>query len=125
MSATRQLAEALIARPSVTPQDAGCIDLIAARLAPLGFANEIIDSGPADFRVRNLWSKRPAALDGQEPAACTPPLSGSAHRFWHTGRGHQRIDQGDAAAGYVPVRSVRQARKAGRILSLRGPGSVT
>ena len=69
MSATRQLAEALIARPSVTPQDAGCIDLIAARLAPLGFANEIIDSGPADFRVRNLWSKRPAALDGQAQAA--------------------------------------------------------
>ena len=69
MSATRQLAEALIARPSVTPQDAGCIDLIAARLAPLGFANEIIDSGPADFRVRNLWSKRPAALDGQAQSA--------------------------------------------------------
>ena len=69
MSATRQLAEALIARPSVTPQDAGCIDLIAARLAPLGFANDIIDSGPADFRVRNLWSKRPAALDGQVQAA--------------------------------------------------------
>ena len=69
MSATRQLAEPLIARPSVTPQDAGCIDLIAARLAPLGFANEIIDSGPADFRVRNLWSKRPAALDGQAQAA--------------------------------------------------------
>ena len=69
MSATRQLAEALIARPSVTPQDAGCIDLIAARLAPLGFANDIIDSGPADFRVRNLWSKRPAALDGQAQAA--------------------------------------------------------
>ena len=69
MSATRQLAEALIARPSVTPQDAGCIDLIAARLAPLGFANDIIDSGPTDFRVRNLWSKRPAALDGQAQAA--------------------------------------------------------
>ena len=69
MSATRQLAEALIARPSVTPQDAGCIDLIAACLAPLGFANDIIDSGPADFRVRNLWSKRPAALDGQAQAA--------------------------------------------------------
>ena len=69
MSATRQLAEALIARPSVTPQDAGCIDLIAARLAPLGFVNEVIDSGPADFRVRNLWSKRPAAPVGQAQAA--------------------------------------------------------
>lgn len=58
---TRRLAEALIARPSITPQDAGCIELIQQRLAPLGFQGEIIDSGPADFRVRNLWSKRPAA----------------------------------------------------------------
>lgn len=63
MSTTRQLAEQLIARPSVTPQDAGCIDLIAQRLAPLGFVSEIMDSGPSDFRVRNLWSKRPFALD--------------------------------------------------------------
>ena len=68
-SATRALAEALIARPSVTPQDAGCIDLLAARLAPLGFVNEIIDSGPDSFRVRNLWSKRPAALSAPASAA--------------------------------------------------------
>ncbi|MDO5690969.1 MAG: succinyl-diaminopimelate desuccinylase [Pseudomonadota bacterium] len=69
MSATRQLAEALIARPSVTPRDAGCIDLIAGRLAPLGFVNEVIDSGPAEFRVRNLWLKRQAAFEGQAPDA--------------------------------------------------------
>ncbi len=69
MSATRQLAEQLIARPSVTPADAGCMDLIAGRLAPLGFVNEIIDSGPADFRVRNLWSKRTATPAGQTTAA--------------------------------------------------------
>ncbi len=69
MSATRQLAEALIARPSVTPEEAGCIDLIAARLAPLGFVAEVIDSGPADFRVRNLWCKRPAAGAGIAPEA--------------------------------------------------------
>ena len=68
-SATRALAEALIARSSVTPQDAGCIDLLAARLAPLGFVNEIIDSGPDSFRVRNLWSKRPAALSAPASAA--------------------------------------------------------
>jgi succinyl-diaminopimelate desuccinylase len=69
MPSTRRLAEALIACPSVTPHDAGCIDLIAARLAPLGFANEVIDSGPEHFRVRNLWSIRPSAQDGQAPAA--------------------------------------------------------
>jgi len=69
MSPTRLLAEQLIARPSVTPQDAGCIDLIAARLTPLGFVCEVIDSGPADFRVRNLWAKRPAALAHPAPDA--------------------------------------------------------
>ena len=58
MTPTRQLAEALIARPSVTPQDAGCIELIRERLAPLGFDSQTIDSGPDSFRVRNLWSKR-------------------------------------------------------------------
>ena len=32
MSATLQLTEALISRPSPTPNDGGCQDLIAARL---------------------------------------------------------------------------------------------
>jgi len=63
-SATRKLAEALIARRSVTPEDAGCMDLIGQRLAALGFQNEALDSGPADARVRNLWSKRTASRKG-------------------------------------------------------------
>ena len=40
MSPTLQLAQALIARPSVTPSDADCLDLIAQRLQALGFINE-------------------------------------------------------------------------------------
>jgi succinyl-diaminopimelate desuccinylase len=56
--ATLRLAEQLLACPSVTPNDAGCMDIIAARLQPLGFVCEWIDSGPDDFRVRNLWLKR-------------------------------------------------------------------
>ena len=36
-SRTLQLAEQLIARPSVTPDDAGCLSLLAERLSPLGF----------------------------------------------------------------------------------------
>ncbi|MDT8998777.1 succinyl-diaminopimelate desuccinylase [Paucibacter sp. APW11] len=53
---TFALLEQLIARPSVTPQDAGCLEIIAARLAPLGFGLERMDSGPDDFRVSNLWA---------------------------------------------------------------------
>jgi len=69
MTRTLHLAEQLIARPSVTPEDAGCLDLLAERLAPLGFALERMDSGPDSFRVSNLWAKRPAAQAGQEQAA--------------------------------------------------------
>jgi succinyl-diaminopimelate desuccinylase len=57
MNATLQLTEQLISRTSVTPEDAGCQALIAARLAPLGFVCETIVSGPDDFRVTNLWAK--------------------------------------------------------------------
>jgi len=60
MSRTLHLAEQLIALPSVTPDDAGCLQLLAQRLAPLGFINQAMDSGPESFRVSNLWSKRTA-----------------------------------------------------------------
>ena len=52
--ATLALACELIARPSVTPEDAGCLELIADRLAPLGFTLERIDGGG----VCNLWARR-------------------------------------------------------------------
>ena len=61
---TLRLAEQLIARPSVTPDDAGCMDILAAALQPLGFDCEFIESGPETFRVRNLWAKR-AGTSGQ------------------------------------------------------------
>jgi succinyl-diaminopimelate desuccinylase len=48
------LARELLARPSVTPDDAGCLDLIAARLVPLGFRLERFDHNG----VSNLWARR-------------------------------------------------------------------
>ncbi|HQZ01635.1 MAG TPA: succinyl-diaminopimelate desuccinylase [Thauera sp.] len=54
---TLTLARELIARPSVTPEDAGCLELIAARLRPLGFVCERIDTGG----VSNLWARRGSA----------------------------------------------------------------
>ena len=56
MSHTLQLTEQLMSRPSVTPDDAGCLEIMAARLKPLGFACERMDSGPDTFRVSNLWA---------------------------------------------------------------------
>ncbi len=69
-SRTLRLTEQLISRASNTPHDAGCQDLIAARLTPLGFVCETIVSGPESFRVINLWAKRaatPAGLAGAAP----------------------------------------------------------
>jgi len=54
MSATLELAQQLIACRSVTPDDAGCQPLLAARLAPLGFRAETI----ARNGTTNLWLRR-------------------------------------------------------------------
>ena len=51
---TLELAQALIARRSVTPEDAGCLDLIVQYLEPLGFTCERMDSNG----VANLWARR-------------------------------------------------------------------
>ncbi|TCT19310.1 succinyl-diaminopimelate desuccinylase [Thiobaca trueperi] len=54
MSPTLALACDLIARPSVTPDDAGCQALMAERLAAIGFRIEHLPFG----EVSNLWARR-------------------------------------------------------------------
>ncbi len=51
---TLALTRELISRRSVTPDDAGCQQLIAERLAPLGFTFEHIHRNGVD----NLWARR-------------------------------------------------------------------
>ncbi|OED38321.1 succinyl-diaminopimelate desuccinylase [Chromatiales bacterium (ex Bugula neritina AB1)] len=51
-NASIALAQALIKKPSVTPADAGCQQLLAKRLAALGFAIEPLPFG----EVSNLWA---------------------------------------------------------------------
>jgi succinyl-diaminopimelate desuccinylase len=51
---TLELAKALIACRSVTPDDDGAIDLVAARLSASGFRCERLDRGS----VANLWARR-------------------------------------------------------------------
>ncbi len=57
MSETLKLAEALIRRASVTPEDAGCQDLLAERLNPLDFKAERLDFND----TQNIWLKRGTA----------------------------------------------------------------
>jgi succinyl-diaminopimelate desuccinylase len=54
MSTTLELAQQLISRRSLTPNDAGCLDLIGSRLEPLGFKLERMRCGEVD----NLWARR-------------------------------------------------------------------
>ncbi len=53
MSETLELAKTLIARPSVTPEDSGCQDLLASRLEPLGFHIQHLPFGD----VKNLFAR--------------------------------------------------------------------
>lgn len=54
---TLELAKALIARKSITPEDAGCQQLIIDRLVPLGFKAEVLKCGD----VTNLWIRHGTA----------------------------------------------------------------
>lgn len=80
MSETLALARRLIARPSVTPDDAGCQELLAERLGAMGFAVERMPFGA----VSNLW----AALGRDGPLLVfaghtdvVPPGPAGAWRF--------------------------------------------
>lgn len=69
MSPTLELACELLARPSLTPDDAQCQDLIAARLQPLGFVCETLASVTPQGLVSNLWAKRAGrAMQGVDRA---------------------------------------------------------
>jgi len=65
MNRALHLAEQLISRHSVTPEDAQCQQILAQRLQAQGFGCEHVSSGPADFRVSNLWAVRPGRLHGR------------------------------------------------------------
>jgi succinyl-diaminopimelate desuccinylase len=75
-SPTLELASALIARPSITPDDAGCQQLIRARLEPHGFTCETLQCGD----VTNLWARRGTTgpvvcLAGHTDVVPTGPLA--------------------------------------------------
>src|SRR5258706_9776878 len=74
------LARELIARKSVTPEDGGCRELMAARLERAGFGCEPMPFGA----VQNLWARRGTAqpvvcFAGHTDVVPTGPLS-----EWHS-----------------------------------------
>src|SRR5687768_18010409 len=54
MTSTLELCKALITRPSISPDDEGCQDLLITELEKLGFTVEKLLFG----KVANFWAKR-------------------------------------------------------------------
>ena len=80
------LAQQLIALPSITPEDANCQQLLAQRLAALGFVRQDFPAGPSDFRVSNLWAEKQShaqaptlVFAGHTDVVPTGPLN-----WWHS-----------------------------------------
>lgn len=82
-----KLAIALISRPSVTPEDAGCQQLMKDRLEKLGFINETM----VFEDTTNLWSRRDGnknSADSSAPVFCfaghTDVVPAGNLSLWHT-----------------------------------------
>jgi len=75
MSETLRLTEALIALPSVTPEDGGCQALMTQRLSAIGFECTTLTFGPEQAPVTNLW----AIKRGQGHATGAPTLVFAGH----------------------------------------------
>lgn len=86
----------LIRRPSITPQDAGCQDVLIARLKDLGFCVERLPFGA----VTNFWARRGSTTPllvfaghtdvvppGPTAQWQVPPFAGTIHEGFLYGRG--------------------------------------
>ena len=80
MSPTLALTAELLRRPSVSPEDHGCLDVIGARLAALGFRNERLQYPPVD----NLWARRGEARPLLCFAGHTDVVPTGPREEWHT-----------------------------------------
>jgi len=77
---TLELARELIRRRSVTPEDAGCQELIAQRLVPLGFhAEEFRCNGVSNLWIRHGTAKPLVVLAGHTDVVPPGPLE-----KWHS-----------------------------------------
>ena len=77
---TLELAKALIARKSITPEDAGCQQLIVDRLVPLGFKAEVLKCGD----VTNLWIRHGTARPLVVLAGHTDVVPPGPREKWHS-----------------------------------------
>ena len=102
----------LIRCPSVTPRDAGVLDVVGAELEPLGFSCTRLPFGEGAGRVDNLFARRGTGTPhlcfaghvdvvpvGDESAWSIPPFSGEVQDGYIWGRG--AADMKGAVACFV------------------------
>ena len=106
MSKTLELSQQLIQKPSVTPNDEGCLDLLAERLAASGFTTEHLP-----FKeVSNTWSRKgtesplfvfaghtDVVPTGPEDKWTHPPFAATVENGQLHGRGSADMKTGIAA----------------------------
>lgn len=118
MSAILELARELIRRPTVTPEDGGCQDLIAARLEKRGFSIERMNAGG----VKNLWARlgdnaplfafaghTDVVPTGPETAWKFPPFEPTEHDGYLFGRGAADM-KGALAAMIVAIEEFLESK---------------
>ena len=96
MNDTLYLAKELISRPSVTPNDAGCQQLIYERLSKLGFTQHVINSNGVTNSWLRIGEKTPLVVfaghtdvvpTGPEDKWHTPPFEPTIKEELLFGRG--------------------------------------
>ncbi|NRA41230.1 MAG: succinyl-diaminopimelate desuccinylase [Pseudomonadales bacterium] len=129
---TLQLTKALIAQPSVTPDDMHCQPMMAERLKPLGFECKTLSYADEHGEVDNLW----AIVGDQGPLLCfaghtdvVPPGSlddWNSHPFEPTirdgylyGRGAADMKTSLAAMVVACERAAENAKQTGKSLQGR------
>ena len=78
------LTKELIRAQSVTPQDAGCQDLIAKRLAAIGFTIETLPFTDHHGAVKNLWARRGSSSPCLVLAGHTDVVPTGDLNHWHS-----------------------------------------
>lgn len=83
-TATLALAKALIAEPSVTPDDFNCQKMMIDRLKAIGFTIELMPFGVGDDKVDNFWATRGSSGKTLAFAGHTDVVPTGPHEAWAT-----------------------------------------